>query len=532
MWKSEKGKKSCCRFLLSALVALGRRLAAAESLTLTSQCDLDTNAAATMIPLHVAKARIPPLTIAALSDTSLSLRSLLQRSQNRQTLYPVYSRASCSWTRNDVARPNRLCLNSRPYKQCSIRSTSLFSTSTTRRLKLEDEANSSKTSTDDVEVGRVFILKIVRFVIWCPQAVGYLCYRLYVWRYATPVVIFIQPMSMFYVPALPITVLACPSRTTCIHMTTSPLSNPPMLIMFQQRLPASTSAKLATTLKCTLKLDKPRHEQIYNIPNMLTFSRLIATPVVGYLIIHDQHLYAFSLFAYAAFSDLLDGWIARKWNLQTVVGSVVDPMADKFLMTTLVTCLAVNGSLPMPLAALILGRDVSLALSALYYRYASLPAPKTMARYWDFSLPSAEVHPTNISKYNTFLQLSLLGTLLCTNLLHDPSATTSAAGGLLMSIQDLLGGEEGVKMMIQGMSAIVASTTVYSGLEYTWSKKAVVILGGDEALKRKQSFRGRMIMAGGFGSFIAAAAYLWYNGQAEEDLKKQANKKLVVTKSG
>ncbi|KAI1520990.1 CDP-OH-P-transf domain containing protein [Pyrenophora tritici-repentis] len=288
----------------------------------------------------------------------------------------------------------------------------------------------------------------------------------------------------------------------------------------------STSAKLTTTLKSTLKLDKPRHEQIYNLPNILTFSRLIATPVVGYLIVHNQHFYAFSLFAYAAFSDLLDGWIARRWNLQTVIGSVVDPMADKLLMTTLVTCLAVNGSLPMPLAALILGRDVSLAMSAFYYRYASLPAPKTMARYWDFSLPSAEVHPTTISKFNTFLQLSLLGTLLCTNLLHDPSATTSAAGGLLMSIQDFLGGEQGVKTMIQGISGIVASTTIYSGLEYTWSRKAVVILGGNEALKKKQSFRGRMIMASGFGSFIALAVYLWYNGEAERNIKEEANKKL------
>jgi cardiolipin synthase len=293
----------------------------------------------------------------------------------------------------------------------------------------------------------------------------------------------------------------------------------------QNEPPLSTTAKLATTLKSTLKLDTQRHENIYNIPNFLTLTRLIATPMVGYLIIHDQHLYAFSLFTYAAVSDLLDGWIARKWKLQTVVGSVVDPMADKFLMTTLVTCLAINGSLPMPLFALIVGRDASLAVSALYYRYASLPAPKTMARYWDFSLPSAEVHPTQISKYNTFLQLSLLGMLLCTNLLHDPVATSSAAGGVLLSLQNALGGEAGVKTMVQGMSAIVAATTTYSGLEYTWSKKAVVILGGDEALKRRQGFRGRMIMASGFGSFIALAAWLWYNGDARKEAEETIEKK-------
>jgi cardiolipin synthase len=293
----------------------------------------------------------------------------------------------------------------------------------------------------------------------------------------------------------------------------------------QNEPPPTATAKLATTLKSTLKLDTQRHENIYNIPNFLTLTRLIATPMVGYLIIHDQHLYAFSLFTYAAVSDLLDGWIARKWKLQTVVGSVVDPMADKFLMTTLVTCLAINGSLPMPLFALIVGRDASLAVSALYYRYASLPAPKTMARYWNFSLPSAEVHPTQISKFNTFLQLSLLGMLLCTNLLHDPVATSSAAGGVLLSIQNALGGEAGVKTMVQGMSAIVAGTTMYSGLEYTWSKKAVVILGGDEALKRKQGFRGRMIMASGFGSFIVFAAWLWYNGEARKEAEEVIEKK-------
>lgn len=295
----------------------------------------------------------------------------------------------------------------------------------------------------------------------------------------------------------------------------------------QQPQPSSSQQPptLANTLKSKLKLPTQRHENIYNLPNFLTLTRLIATPAVGYLIIHNHHLYAFSLFTYAAISDLLDGWIARRWKLQTVVGSVVDPMADKFLMTTLVTCLAVNGSLPMPLAALILGRDVSLAISALYYRYASLPAPKTMARYWDFSLPSAEVHPTGISKFNTFLQLSLLGTLICTNLLHDPLATSSAAGGVLLSIQEALGGEAGVKSLVQGMSAVVASTTIYSGLEYTWSKKAVVILGGDEELKRKQGFRGRMIMAGGYGAFIVLAAWLWYKGNGDGDEDEEEEEK-------
>lgn len=88
------------------------------------------------------------------------------------------------------------------------------------------------------------------------------------------------------------------------------------------------------------------HENIYNLPNILTVSRLIAAPVVGYLILHDQHFWAVALFTYAGITDLVDGWIARKWNLQTVVGSVIDPGADKALMIIVVVCLAIKGALP------------------------------------------------------------------------------------------------------------------------------------------------------------------------------------------
>jgi cardiolipin synthase (CMP-forming) len=172
-------------------------------------------------------------------------------------------------------------------------------------------------------------------------------------------------------------------------------------------------------------------ENIYTIPNILTASRLVAAPFIGYCILHDHHALALGLFAYAGITDALDGWIARRWNLKTVVGTIIDPMADKTLMTVLTVALAVKGALPgmisVPffflataswapltrppvwLAVIILGRDVALAISAIYYRWISLPPPKTFARYWDFSLPSAEVRPTQISKYNTALQLGLMG---------------------------------------------------------------------------------------------------------------------------
>ncbi|MCJ1368015.1 hypothetical protein MMC16_007153 [Acarospora aff. strigata] len=195
------------------------------------------------------------------------------------------------------------------------------------------------------------------------------------------------------------------------------------------------------------------HENIYTVPNILTFSRLVAAPVIGYLVLHDQHAWAVGLFAYASITDLVDGYIARRWKLQTVVGTVIDPMADKTLMTILTVCLAVKGALPVWLAFIILGRDVGLGIAAIYYRYISLPPPKTFSRYWDFSLPSAEVRPTTISKLNTALQLALIG------------GTTAMP---LLSVD--------VQGAMTAMQYLVATTTIWSGASYIYTKDAVKIL--------------------------------------------------------
>ncbi|KAI1738315.1 CDP-alcohol phosphatidyltransferase-domain-containing protein [Xylaria scruposa] len=204
------------------------------------------------------------------------------------------------------------------------------------------------------------------------------------------------------------------------------------------------------------------HENIYTVPNLLTFSRLVAAPFIGYAILHDAHTLALGLFAYAGVSDLLDGWIARRWKLQTVVGSVVDPMADKMLMTVLTVCLAMQGALPVWLATIILGRDVGLGIAAIYYRWISLPPPKTFTRYWDFSLPSAEVRPTTISKYNTFLQLGLMGATMVA-----PVVTVDVSSAMTV------------------FQYLVATTTVWSGLSYVFSKDAVRILSENNEQKSK-----------------------------------------------
>lgn len=231
------------------------------------------------------------------------------------------------------------------------------------------------------------------------------------------------------------------------------VSSPPQSAPPEPATPAEKPSRGGSILPKVLPRGLTPHENIYTVPNLLTFSRLVAAPFIGYAIVHDAHAWALGLFAYAGVSDLLDGWIARRWQLQTVVGSVVDPMADKMLMTVLTVSLAYGGALPVWLAVIILGRDVGLGIAAIYYRWISLPPPKTFSRYWDFSLPSAEVRPTTISKYNTFLQLGLMGATMATPLL---TADVSVA--------------------MMGFQYLVATTTVWSGLSYVFSKDAVRIL--------------------------------------------------------
>ncbi|KAF3917512.1 hypothetical protein ABW21_db0207609 [Orbilia brochopaga] len=190
-------------------------------------------------------------------------------------------------------------------------------------------------------------------------------------------------------------------------------------------------------------------ENITNVPNILTVTRLIAAPAIGYLILHDEHAWAVGLLAYASLTDLVDGYVARHWNLQTVIGTVLDPLADKLLMTILAVCLTVKGALPLWIAGLILGKDAGLGIAAIYYRWISLPPPKTLWRYWDFSLPSAEVKPTTISKYNTALQLLLLLAATAEPLIAIDMSTAMTA-----------------------LQYTVGTTTVWSALSYVYNKDA------------------------------------------------------------
>jgi len=156
-------------------------------------------------------------------------------------------------------------------------------------------------------------------------------------------------------------------------------------------------------------------ENILTIPNLLCLSRIIASPYIAHLIINSgNYPWALAVFGYAGITDALDGWIARNVPGQkSSLGSFLDPLSDKVLMTTLYLSLTYVDLIPSWLTSLVVSRDLFLIYAGLYVRYMSVDPPVTLTRYLDFSIPTAQVNPTTISKVNTIVQLGLVGVALC-----------------------------------------------------------------------------------------------------------------------
>ena len=121
------------------------------------------------------------------------------------------------------------------------------------------------------------------------------------------------------------------------------------LITSQIILQKSRTISLGSSPSLTLirfSSSAPQKENIYTIPNMLTLSRIALTPMIGYFIVEHCYYEASIALFVASATDVLDGWIARYYNQQTYLGSALDPMADKVLMTTLVISLSYADLIP------------------------------------------------------------------------------------------------------------------------------------------------------------------------------------------
>lgn len=94
-----------------------------------------------------------------------------------------------------------------------------------------------------------------------------------------------------------------------------------------------------------------------NLPNKLTMGRIFAIPVFIVVFLLDYRAAAGIIFILAAVTDMLDGHIARKYNLVTNFGKLMDPLADKLLVMSALICLAQVGDVAGWMVIVILGRE-------------------------------------------------------------------------------------------------------------------------------------------------------------------------------
>lgn len=172
------------------------------------------------------------------------------------------------------------------------------------------------------------------------------------------------------------------------------------------------------------------------LPNAITLMRIALIVPILVLITTGAFPLALLLFIVASFSDGLDGYLAMRFNWRTRFGGLLDPVADKLLMTSLFVTLAWNGLVPVWLATAVVLRDVVIAGGAIAYNFIVEPVP---------------AEPTRISKLNTSLQMLFILFVL------------SRAG---------FKWPEEITIMILGAAILV--TVVISGVDYVlaWSRRA------------------------------------------------------------
>jgi len=119
--------------------------------------------------------------------------------------------------------------------------------------------------------------------------------------------------------------------------------------------------------------DQQVSTRILTIPNVLTFVRMGLIPVFASLLVYGRETSALIVFAIAGISDGIDGFIARRMKQQSELGTIIDPIADKLLMTTAFVMLTIPGlldpgrHLPVPfwVTAAVIGRDILIIAVAM-----------------------------------------------------------------------------------------------------------------------------------------------------------------------
>jgi cardiolipin synthase len=127
-----------------------------------------------------------------------------------------------------------------------------------------------------------------------------------------------------------------------------------------------------------------------HLPNLLCVLRILMVYPVAHWILQERYADVMLLFAVAASTDGLDGFLAKRFGWTSKLGSFLDPLADKLLLLTVFICLSVNGAVPWLLTGLVLLRDLVITFGAITYKLLYGPV---------------NGNPTIASKTNTLAQI-------------------------------------------------------------------------------------------------------------------------------
>lgn len=204
-------------------------------------------------------------------------------------------------------------------------------------------------------------------------------------------------------------------------------------------------------------------KEVNTIPNIITISRIISTPLITYSLIQQDYTTSISLFCYAAISDFLDGFIARKYNMKTRLGSILDPLADKILILS--TICGLYQVIPAYVFSLFLLKDSLLITKSLIQFIKN--KKNNFVTQQNISL--LQIKPTYISKANTALQLLYIGGLFIFMVYKKESEDEEHDQEKKQNIKKW-------ETIFKYFGIFVSATTVLSGLSYLGPKSLRSIL--------------------------------------------------------
>ena len=128
--------------------------------------------------------------------------------------------------------------------------------------------------------------------------------------------------------------------------------------------------------------------KVWTLPNLLTYGRILAVPLVAGLLMWDGDQFrwlALGIYVVAAVTDFFDGYLARKWQQQSALGRMLDPIADKVLVAVVLLVLAADGVLSgghMWAAIIIISREVLVSGLREFLGELRVSVPVTKIAKW------------------------------------------------------------------------------------------------------------------------------------------------------